>query len=603
MVTFGGIRHDMTFDPLQTKFACPMCTDICVCDKCRRRLGQQPVGKLRRKRNSLSSPGKEDLEGEESEADPTGLPAPSQSASSNHSESEANEDEDEDAGLSSSEESPVKGPSYAQEMRKRGPTTWHGSRVPPPLQGANAEGPAALRNVFVPRMSKEDQLAEKLRTFEADYAAGADASLLGADYGVFDINEDIGGPSREEEASEHDEVNLDDFLATDELVEKEKDPEPVIDEPIPQMPEDLGLEVLDNPIDQPSEFDEEEALSQAILQLGQSESMALNDDILQGLDAGIQDAHRQFYHPPEFPDLDAKLDDLDALQMRFDSVPDIMLGADTDEPLNLGDFHDAPVYPARRSYLSEEPVLSLAPADLIRSPASEVNAEFVEQLDAELAMGLNIGQDSTSQADSLALSRPELEPYPKSLSEPLPEPQLEPQPGPHAEPHPPSEVDPDLDAEGDPEPEPEFTMTTDPESAKSTVLETPSPQFGDDVGLDIVGFGGLHDLFDGRVSPSYEESTTSVSRAPGSSVTDDTFSGGSRILVPEEKIGEPVDSTPAPGPAALTFVLPSLEEQAVLRESLRARFFTRSVAKELAEREAKNSPTDEGRVTRSRHRR
>ncbi|KAF8603163.1 hypothetical protein BDV93DRAFT_523524, partial [Ceratobasidium sp. AG-I] len=612
------LKHDMTFDPFQADFTCPMCNDICVCDKCRRRLGQPPVGKIRkpRRQTGVDSPGKDDAEAEvsEPEPEPTTLSLPSQPASPDHSESESESDDDDDEVASSSPESPVKGPGYAQEMRKRGPTTWHGSRVPPPLQGANAKGPAALRNVFVPRMSKEDQLAEKLRTFEADYAAGTDASLLGADYGMFDVDEDIGGPSREEEASEHNDVDLDEFLVTNELVEEEQGPESAIDEPIPQAPENRVVEISETLMSQPSEFDEDEALSQAILQLGQGESITLNDDILQGLDAGIQDAHRHFYHPPDFSDLNAKLDGLDAehsLQMRFDSVPGIMLGTDADEPINLGDFHDPPVYPTSRSYLSEEPVLSLAPTDLIRPPASEAHTDFIQQHDAELGLEpdaepgveANVEEVPTLQGDPPSPGfeyEPHAElpftPHPESVPEPYtvtrtrPEPRTE------------FEVDPGLDAEGEPDPEPEFTMITDPESAKSTVLETPSPQFGTDVGLDIVGLGGPYDLFDNRISPSCEESITSVSRAPGSSVTDDTFSGGSRILASEEKTGNPAGSTPTPASTSLTFVLPSPGKQAVLRESLRTRFFTRSVAKTTAEMEAKSRPTDEGRVTRSRRR-
>lgn len=590
-----------------------MCADICVCDKCRRRLGHPPVGKIRRRRKQTSpdSPAQEDAVDEESEPEPVVPPPPPRSASSDHSDSES-EDEDEesdedDALLFILEK--VKDPNYAKEMRKRGPTTWHGSRIPPPLRGANGEGPAALQNVFVPRVSKEAQLAEKLRTFEADYAAGADASLLGADYGVFAMDEDIGGPSQEVQASEHDEVNLGEFLATNKPVERANDPEPTVDEPVPQVPDNPEQEAPESLTGQPSDFDEDEALSQEILQLGQQGAMVLNDDILQGLDAGIQDAHRHFYHPPDFSDLDdPKLDDLAAdhsLQMRFDSVPDIMLGASADEPISLGDFHDALTYPARRSCTSEEPVLSLAPSDLARSPASEVHAEFFPQPYTELnpesdtelnaAAGSSVGQVSTPPVDSLPLPESELEPYSESPLEPHPEPRSEPQPDP--------EVDPDLDAEGDPDPEPEFTMTTDPESAKSTAPETPSPQFGADVGLDIVGLGGLHDLFDNRISPSYEESITSVSRAPGSSVTDDTFSGGSRILASEEKVGDAEGSTSVAGPAPFTFVLPSAEQQVELRENLRNRFFTRSVAKSIAEREANNLPTDEGRVTRSRRRR
>ncbi|KAG8745460.1 hypothetical protein FRC10_008003 [Ceratobasidium sp. 414] len=577
-------RHNVEFDPL-AKFTCPMCDDSCVCDKCRRKKGLGPLGRFPVTQSARKSSGggaEEETEDQEPEDDPE--PADSSSP-----------EPPEDTGPASPPHAPSENDSgakrvgYAELMRQRGPTKWHGRHTPPPLRHRR-HASASANDVYIPRgpvENAEDEfegetdtesrgispsvldsslhtsradtpmeahagpliVQDALRSFDADYSVDADAAFMGAGPTPFHMDTDMNSLSHEYEPGGL-AMDMEDLLLVDELTSIE--------------PESRA------------EYDDTMAMNAAILGLGPA---TLVDDaaVLAGLDANLE-AARQFYDPRASADLGHNSRSLyegavDSEQMRRQQLrlriaPDVML-AGSDSNQHLGGFGDTQLYGegSGQEYLGapESSLLSLDPATLSRSPSSDPYLEH----------------HNTSARPAL-MSAP-------TASEPEPEPE--------------SEVVPELTIAG---------------SAKSTDLETPSPQFGVDAGLDNSHLD-LQDLFGGQdvVRVGNLDPTGLLLGAPDAApieipkpVVNQTSAGETGTtshpeatptnpaLAPTDDQTTLSNETPSNSddpPTPLTFVLPTPDNQTQLRASLKRRFQTQTATNGQVEQQ--------GRVTRSRSRR
>ncbi|KAG9094316.1 hypothetical protein FRC06_010909, partial [Ceratobasidium sp. 370] len=307
-----------------------------------------------------------------------------------------------------------------------------------------------------------------------------------------------------------------------------------------------------------TEYDDAAAMNEAILGLGPS-TLVNDAAVLAGLDANLE-AARHFYDPQAPADLghtsrslyEGAVDSgqVRRQQLRLRIAPDVML-AGSDLSQHLGGFGDTHLYGAGsgQEYLGApgSPLLSLDPAALSRSPSSD----------------------------------PYLEPVPEQ-----PAPMSAPA-APEPEPEPESEVVPDLTIAG---------------SAKSTDLETPSPQFGVDAGLDNSNLD-LQDLFGGQDAmrvgsfdttgllldlsdavptetpkPLVNQASSGETDAPGTTPHPEPIPTD-LVLAPTDDQATLSDETPDNSddpPTSLTFVLPTPDDQTRLRASLKRRFQTQA---------------------------
>ncbi|QRV76944.1 hypothetical protein RhiJN_04959 [Ceratobasidium sp. AG-Ba] len=359
-----AVRNGIEFDLLAGEFTCPMCDDTCVCDKCRKRREQEAEERERTGRRvsgeSAVVEQEEEVEVEEQPGEQEGdeeqeeqaqaqthepeqereeepgqqqedQPEPSQ-RSSTLSEPPPLEEPDESTLPSSSTNDPnAKRAGYAELMRQRGPTKWHGRRTPPPLRRASNHPAASTNDVYIPRGPVEATEATGSRpisppvsiraeslpvlsmdadalilqdvflgSFDADYSAHHDASFMGADSAGLAIE-------------------IEELLHVDKIASAE--------------PEDLN---------------------EAILGLGPPTLLPDDDSVFAGLDANLRAASsRHFYDPVPHPHL------------RF-GIQDVMLASPNLVP-DLFGFE-----------LSVAGAGVVAPSQLSRSPTAD---PFLEPVD------------------------------------------------------------------------------------------------------------------------------------------------------------------------------------------------------------------------------
>ncbi|KAG9125766.1 hypothetical protein FRC07_006325, partial [Ceratobasidium sp. 392] len=485
------LKHGLKFDPLRDDFTCPLCDDTCVCDVCRRKRGLEPMGRWGLKKQVEGGTQEEEQqEGEEEqqeeEEDEEDADAPGQEEE--HQESSALEEgEDMDVAMPSSStgDPGAKRAGYAELMRQRGPTKWHGRHTPPPLRHRDRVG-VSMNDVYIPRGPVENELEETAEPME----------------GAVELAERMVGSAEETFESGGLAMDMEELLLVDQLTSAEPESQ--------------------------AEYDDVAAMNEAILGLGPATHVD-DESILAGLDANLE-AARHFYgsQTAAEPGLGSHaLFDAERMrrqQLRLRNAPDVMLaGSDTDQ--HLKGFGDTQMYSPGASQ-------SLAPPILSRPPSVEPS-----------------------------LAQPGAEPEPEVESEPVPD------------------------------------LSTVAESAKSTDLETPSPQFGVDAGVESANLD-LQDLFGGqnigvRVGNLDDmgalltgENTGSV-EAPKSTVENPPV----EAIIVDSNLTPTANATDPPVTSS-TFALPTADDHAQLRTTLARHFRAQNTI----------TPT-EGRITRSRSRR
>ncbi|QRW05840.1 hypothetical protein RhiLY_04839 [Ceratobasidium sp. AG-Ba] len=187
--------NGIEFDLLAGEFTCPLCDDTCVCDKCRKRREQEAeererTGKSERRERRSATRGKEqaEVEVEEQVGEPEGGEEEAQAQAQTHEPEQEREEESEQQqedppepsqrSSTLSEPQPLEEPNestlpgsstnnpnanpnakragYAELMRQRGPTKWHGRRTPPPLRRASNYPAVSTNDVYIPRGPVED---------------------------------------------------------------------------------------------------------------------------------------------------------------------------------------------------------------------------------------------------------------------------------------------------------------------------------------------------------------------------------------------------------------------------------------------------------------
>ncbi|KAG8708150.1 hypothetical protein FRC09_001408 [Ceratobasidium sp. 395] len=571
------LKHGIVFDPRREDFTCPVCDDTCVCDKCRKRRGLEPLGRfkgIRGKRRSSGGGTRAGQDGDDEEEEDAEEEGQGGQDADEEQEQDADEEEEDvpeleherpnsparehtDATAPTSAPNPDSGAKragYAELMRQRGPTKWHGRRTPPPLRHRDRAG-ASTNDVYIPRgpvdgaetesardsgtvsraaspsipeqLSRADTpmethddggpliVQDALRSFDADYSVDADAALFGPDPTQFQLDADMNGPPAPDEYESGALVmDMEELLLVDQLTSVEPESDAAVNEAI------LGLG--------PATHVDDEAT-------------------LAGLDANLE-AARHYYgsQAAEESSLVYEAQRVQRQQLRLRIAPDVMLGSDPNP--HLDGFGDTRIYDAGsvgQGYLgtSQSRSLSHVPPALSRPPSTDP-------------------YQSTTQ----------LAPAPD------PEPEIEPEPV------------PDLSAVA--------------ESAKSTDLETPSPQFGADAGLESAN-PDLRDLFGGQNDMRLENPGDTIGPPPDEPLTDllmalknmvdqkllDQSNAPDEAPAPADSSLAPTTNVPDPPiPSTSAVPAPAVQTQPQTRSKRRSRV-------------KPTPPADQGRTTRSRSRR